>query len=166
MGGVAGGIGQRSGLGDRPQERGDAAVVAPQLEDLLDRGAVLALELAGAFVGGNVVRALVDLDAQLTSGAGLGRADQRPVLAGQRHGAPAAGQADLVGDLGDRAHLEELVLVAGHEHHALVIADVDGERDPHVGEHHRVVERDQTQALLGLALGRGWGGRRWELLGG
>ena len=67
---------------------------------------------------GHLVGALVDLDAQLAVGAGLSGADQRPVLAGDRHGAPAAGQADLVGDLGDRADLEELVLVARHEHDA------------------------------------------------
>jgi len=35
--------------------------------------------------------------------------------------------------------------VPWHEHDALVIADVLGERDSHVREHDRVVERDQTQ---------------------
>ena len=70
----------------------------------------------------------------------------------------AAGQADLLGDLGDRAHLEELVLVAGDEHDALVIADVDRERDAHVGEHDGVVERDQPQdAASVLMAGSGAG---------
>ena len=64
VGGVAGGVGERAGLGDRAQEGGDAAVVAAQLEDLLDDGAVLALELARAAVDGHVVGVLVDLDAQ------------------------------------------------------------------------------------------------------
>ena len=64
VGGVADRVGQGAGLGDRAQERGDAAVVAAQLEDLLDRGAVLALELAGAAVDGHVVGVLGDLDAQ------------------------------------------------------------------------------------------------------
>ena len=150
VGGVAGRVGQRAGLGDRAQERGDAAVVAAQLEDLLDGRAVLALELAGALVGGDLVGALVDLDAQLAAGAGLGGADQRAVLAGDRDRAAAAGQADLLGDLGDRADLEELVLVARDEHDALVIADVDRQRDAHVREHDGVVERDQPQARPGL----------------
>ena len=59
--GVAGGVGQRAGLGDRADEGGDAAVVAAQLEDLLDDRAVLALELAGAPVDRDVVGALLDL---------------------------------------------------------------------------------------------------------
>jgi hypothetical protein len=46
--GVAARVGQRAGLGDGPHERGHAAVVAAELEELLDHGAVLALELAGA----------------------------------------------------------------------------------------------------------------------
>ena len=152
VGGVAGGVGERAGLGDGAQERGDAPVVAAQLEDLLDGRAVLALELTGAFVGGHLVGALVDLDAQLAAGAGLGGADQRAVLAGDGDRTAAAGQADLLGDLGDGADLEELVVVARHEHDALVVADVDRERDAHVGEHDGVVERDQPQAWPGL----GW----------
>ena len=149
VGGVAGRVGQRAGLGDRAQERRDAPVVAAQLEDLLDGRAVLALELARASVDGHLVGALVDLDAQLAAGAGLGGADQRAVLAGEGDRVAAAGQADLLGDLGDRADLEELVLVARHEHDALVIADVDRQRDAHVREHDRVVEWDQAQDLLG-----------------
>ena len=61
----------------------------------------------------------------------------------------AAGQAHVVGDLGDRADLEELVLVAGHEHDVLVLAHVDRQRDPILGEDDRVLERDQAQQLLG-----------------
>ena len=145
IGGVAGRVGERSGLDDRAQERCDAAVVAAQLEDLLDRRAVLALELARASVDRHLVGALVDLDAQLAVGPGLRGADQRAVLAGDRDGAAAAGQAQLLGDLGDRADLEELVLVTGHEHDALVLADVDRQRDAHAREHDGVVERDQPQ---------------------
>ena len=64
VGRVAGGVGERARLGDRAHEGGDAAVVAAQLEDLLDDRAVLALELARRAVGGLVVGALLDLDAQ------------------------------------------------------------------------------------------------------
>jgi len=77
------------------------------------------------------------------------------VLAGDGHGAAAAGKTDLLGHLGDRADLEELVLVAGHEHDALVIADVDRQRDAHVGEDDGVIERDQPQNLLWLCGRRG-----------
>ncbi len=83
-------------------------------------------------------------------GAGLGGADQGAVLAGDGDGAAAAGEADLLGDLGDRADLEELVLVARDEHDTLVVADVDRQRDAHVGEHDGVVEGDQAQQSLGL----------------
>ena len=43
VGRVAGGVRQRAGLGDAAQERRHAAVIAAQLEDLLDDRAVLAL---------------------------------------------------------------------------------------------------------------------------
>ncbi len=156
LGGVAGRVGQRAGLGDRAQERGDPTVVAAQLEDLLDDRAVLALEVAGLAVDRRLVRALVDLDAQLPFGAGLRGADQSAVLAGDRDGVAAAGQADLIANLGDRADLEELVLVAGDEHDTLVIAHVDGQRDAHAGEHDGVLERDQTQRLLRYRRLLGW----------
>src|SRR5438132_912446 len=146
----------------------EASIVAAQLEDLLDDRAVLALELARAPVDRVLVLALVHLHAQLASGARLGSPDQSPVLAGDGHGVAAAGQADALGDLRDRAHLEELVVVAGHEHHALVIAHVDRERNAHVGEHHGVVERDQAQQRLLLAAGQSlvvlcWGGHGYRL---
>jgi hypothetical protein len=159
IGGVAGGVRQRAGLDDRAQERGDATVVATQLQDLLDHGAVFALQRAGAPVGGHLVGALVDFHAQLAGGPGLGGADQCTVLAGERHRASAAGEAQAVVDLGDRADLQELVLVARHEHHALVVLDLHRERDAHVGEDDRVVHRDQPQQGLARVAGaRGGGG--------
>ena len=77
-----------------------------------------------------------------------GGADQRPVLAGDGDGASSARQADLLGDLSDRAHVDELVVVARDEHHSLVLPDVDRERDPHVGKHDGVIQRDQSQERL------------------
>src|SRR5439155_17726803 len=146
-------IGQRARLRDRSQEGRDAAVVAAQLEDLLDRRAVLALQLARPSVDRYVVRTLVYLYAQLTARSGLGRADQRAVLARDGHRVASAGQPYALRHLGDRAHLQELVLVPGHEYHALVVAHVDRERDAHAGEHHGVIQRNQPQRLLGLARG-------------
>ena len=62
VGRVAGGVGERAGLGDRADEGGDAAVVAAQLEDLLDDGAILGLELADGLARRRLVRLLVGLD--------------------------------------------------------------------------------------------------------
>ncbi len=95
------------------QERGDAAVVAAQLEDLLDDGAVLALEVAGLAVDRDRVGALVDLDEQPAVGHRLRGAGDAAVQALQGDGAAAAGQADAVGDLGDRADAREVLLVRG-----------------------------------------------------
>jgi hypothetical protein len=72
------------------------------------------------------------------------------VLAGDRDRAATAGQTDLLGDLGDRADLEKLVVVTRDEDHTLVLAHVDRERDAHVGEDDGVVQGDQPQQLLRL----------------
>src|SRR6185503_21058091 len=69
---VADGVGERSRIADRADEGRDPAVVATQLEDLLDDRAVLAFELARSRVGLVAVRALVDLDAELSARIGLG----------------------------------------------------------------------------------------------
>jgi hypothetical protein len=55
-----------------------------QLEDLLDDRAVLGLELARPSRRRRLVGPLLDLDVQPAAGAGLGRAEQRAVQAGQR----------------------------------------------------------------------------------
>ena len=112
VGRVAGGVGQRARLGDRAQERGHAAVVAAQLEDLLDHRAVLALELARAPVDGHVVGVLVDLDAQPARGSVRRGAGDAAMAARQRDGAAAAGQPHALGDLGDGADARESAVVA------------------------------------------------------
>ena len=81
---VAARVGQRARLGDRAHEGGDAAVVAAQLEDLLDHGAVLALELAGSPVERLVVGVRLDLDAEVAARVGAGR--RRPRRGGGRSG--------------------------------------------------------------------------------
>ena len=101
---VAGGVGQRARLDDRADERRHAAVVAAELEELLDDGAVLALELARPAVDRLVVGVRLDLDAQVAVGAGARGADPASVEALERHGAAAAGQAHVVGDVCHRAH--------------------------------------------------------------
>ena len=91
------------------------AVVAAQLEDLLDDRAILALEVAGLAVDGDRVGVLLDLDEQATVGQRVGGAGDAAVQALQRDGASAAGQADAVGDLGDRADVGEFLFVSGNE---------------------------------------------------
>ena len=103
VGAVAGGVGERARLGDRAQERRHAAVVAAQLEDLLDHGAVLALELADPVAGVGRVGKLLDLDHERAVGAGLGLAGAAAMQALEGDRVDAAGQAALVDHLGDGA---------------------------------------------------------------
>ena len=148
VGGVAAGVGQRAGVDDRAQELRHAAVVAAQLEDLLDHRAVVGLELARAAVGRHVVVVLFDLDAQAAARVGLGGADDAAAGAAlELRAAPAAGQADDLGDVGDRADLGEVVVVTGDEEHLLLTRDVDGKRDVHRREDDGVVEGYEEERL-------------------
>ena len=145
VGRVADRVGQRAGLADRAQPRADALVDAAQLEDLLDHGAVLALEVARAAVDGDVVGVLGHLDAEAAGVVGVGGAGDAAGDAGELHGARAAGQADAVGHRRDRADLGERVVVARDEQYAILVTDVDGKRHVHGGEDHGVVHRDENQ---------------------
>ena len=142
VGGVAGGVGQVAGLGDRAQEGRHAALVAAQLEDLLDHGAVLALEIAGLAVDRNRVGGLFDLDVQPAVGQRLGGAGDSAVQSLKGNGTCAAGEADAVGDLGHRADGCKFLLVTGHQQDALLIAGLDGQRERHAREDDNVVQRD------------------------
>ena len=146
VGGVAAGVGQGARLGDRAQERRDAAVVAAQLEDLLDHGAVLALEVAGPAVDGH-----------RRPGA------RRPRRAGGRRRRPAPrratpratpsswaprpppGRRTRSATLGDGADGGELALVAGDEDDALLPAGVDREGHVHRREDDGVFEGDEEE---------------------
>ena len=115
VGRVPGRVGQGSGLADRADERCDAAVVAAQLEDLLDDGAVLALQVSRGLIGRNVVGPLLDLDEEAAARIGLGGAGDATMEPRERHGGSAARQAHAVGHLCDGADLRVLTLVLGHE---------------------------------------------------
>ena len=145
FGAEPGGVGQRARLLHGAQEGGDAAVVAAQLEDLLDHGAVLAGQLAGVLVVGVAVVELLHLYAE-----GLG-----VVLAGDRRPGEAAVQAEHGRDrvaaargaalqhLGDDADAGELAVGAGEEEDAILLADVDRQGGGDGGEDDCLVERDQ-----------------------
>src|SRR5581483_4460670 len=68
------------------------------------------------------------------------------MLALKGDGLRAARQADLLGDLRDRADVGELLLVTGHEQHPLLVARVDGERERHTRKDDDVVERDEKKS--------------------
>ena len=143
VGRVADGVGQGAGLGDGAQERADALVGPTGLEDLLDHGAVLALEAAGAAVDRAVVDGLLDLDAQLAGRVGVGRAGDAAHLARQGDGTAAAGKAHALGDTRDGADLGELRPMTRDEQNALVIPDVHGQGHIHGREDDGVVQRDE-----------------------
>ena len=136
---------ERARLGDRAQERADALVRVPQLEDLLDDGAVLALELARLHGRRVLVGTLLRFDAEAALGIGVRRADDGAMQAADGDGGAAAGQADAVGHLGHGADLRVLRLVPRHEQHAVLVADVDRERHGHAREHDGVLEGDEQQ---------------------
>ena len=91
VGRVGGGVGERAGLADRADEGRDAAVVAAQLEDLLDGRAVLGLELAGLDARRLLVGPLVDLDAEVALRIGVRRAELGAVEAGEVTARPPPG---------------------------------------------------------------------------
>jgi hypothetical protein len=61
-------------------------------------------------------------------------------------GTSPARHADAVGDLGHRADIGELLLVIGGEQDAVLIADVDRQRERHAREDDCVVQRDEKEA--------------------
>ena len=138
-------VGERAGLGDRAEELADAVVRLAQIEDLLDDGAVLTLELARLNGRRVLVGLLLDLGAQPAHRVGVRDADDAAVQALERDGVRAAGQADAVADLGDGADGRVLVLVPRHEQDAVLVADVDREGDVHAGENDGVFERDEQK---------------------
>jgi len=122
-----------------------SAIGAAQIENLLHDGAVFALELARLHGRRVLVRPLFDLGAKRAERVGVSRADRAAVEAVKSDGARAAAESDAVGDLGDGADGGVLVLVTGHEHDAVLVADVDGEGDVHAREDDGVLERDEQQ---------------------
>ena len=146
---VAGRVGQGARVGDRAQERADAVVGLAQLEDLLDDGAVLALEAADLLVAVVLVVVGRDLDPQRPVQVGASGAGDAAVEALEAGREGAAGKAQPLVDAGDRADRGELVIVAGDEQDLVLAAGIDAEGQVHPREDDDVVEGDQGQCLLG-----------------
>ena len=145
VGCVGGRVGERAGLGDRAHEVVHPLVGLAQVEDLLDDGAVLTLQLGGLDPRRALVGPFVDLDAQPAVGAGVGCARDPAVQSGQGDRAAAARQPHRPGHLGDGADGGVLAVAYRDEEDPLGLADLDGQRDRHVGEDDAVLERDQQQ---------------------
>src|SRR5437667_4865713 len=140
--GIGGGVGERAGLGDRAHEGRDATVIAAELQDLLDHGAVLPLEVAGFHARRIDVRLLLHLDPETALGVGVGRTRDSAVQADETDGCDAAGQAYPLGDFGHRTDLCILPVVARDQQYAVFLAHVGGDRYVHVREDDDVVKRD------------------------
>ena len=144
---VGGGVGESADVTDRAYERGNAPVITAQLQDLLDDGAVLALELTGLHAGRNLVGLFLHLDPKSALGVGVGGSGDSAVQADEIDGCGATGQAHALGDLGDRADVCVLLVVPWHEQDAVLVAHIGGDRDIHVREDDDVVERDKQQRV-------------------
>ena len=145
VGRVAGGVGEGSRLADGSDEGRNPLVRAAQLQDLLDDGPVLDLELAGLRRRRGLVGPLLHLDAQPALCVGDGGTDDPAMQADDGHRLRPAWQAYALGDFGDRADLRVRALVLGHEQHALLVTDVGGEGDVHVGEDDGVFQLYEQQ---------------------
>ncbi len=145
VGRVAGRVGKGAGLGDGADEGRHTAVVAAQLEDLLDDGAVLALELARLGRRRSLVGALLDVDPQAALRIGLGGAGDATVQRRELDGPDAAGKAHPLADLGDDADAGVVALVARDEQHLGLVPWIDRQCDLHAGEDDGVFEGDQKK---------------------
>ena len=145
IGAVAGGVGQRAGLLDGAQERGDALVGAAQLEDLLDHGAVLAHKLITALVLGVAVVDLLHLDAQLVALGGLRGARQPAMQADHGRRPGAVWQLAALDHLGDDADAAEVAVLARQQEHALLLACIDRQGCRESREDDRFVKWNQKK---------------------
>ena len=128
---------------DRTNVRG-CAVVAAELEDLVNDRAVFALELASDDRRRRLIRVRLMIDAQHAVGVGRSAAERRAMEPRQQYRKPAAGEPHALGDFGNDADLRVRLVVPGNEKDAVVGADVHGECDRHPREHHRVLEGNNS----------------------
>ena len=148
VGGVARGVGQGAGAADRADELAHAAVGLAQLEDLVDHGAVLALELLGPVIGRVLIGDADRGGAQLAVGVLFDVLGAGAVQAAHGGGHGAAGKLDALEHVGERADRGRLAVDRGDEQDLLLAGGVDRERRGRVGEGDDVVGQDD-QGLVG-----------------
>ena len=97
-------------------------------------------------IGRHLVGLLLHLDHEPTLRVGLGGSGNAAVQSVQRHGGrrrPGSRTRSVTSATVPTFAYSPLVL--RHEQHALLVADLDGQRHVHVGEDDDVVERDEQQ---------------------
>ena len=152
VGRVGRGVGQLAGLRDRAQEGADAVVGAAQLEDLLDHGAVLALQLLDPLAARLVVGMRGDLDPQIAGAVGAGVLGGAAVEALHGDRLAAARHPHPLEHLGHHADRGELAIGAGHQKDALLLAHVERERRGHAREDQDVFERERAAGFPSQSL--------------
>ena len=148
IGRIARRVGQRARVRDGPHERPDPSVVAAQLENLVDDGAVLALEFAGQAWPRARGR-----DA-LRSRRAARRPRRRPLRRGSRDGGPSATRRAR-GRRVARARTpprrprraRTCVCCLGTRSTLRVAAHVDRQRDRHARKHHRFIQGNDSQPV-------------------
>ena len=141
---IAGGIGQRAGIGNGPHERADPSIVAAQLENLVDDRAVLAFQLTREVARRRLIRTGFVVDTKHAVLVGRRAAESCPMEAGQRHGDATAGEPHPLGYLRDDPDLRVGVVLPGHQEHAIVAAYVDRQGNRHARKDHRVVQGNDS----------------------
>ena len=145
---IAGRVGQRAGVGDRPHERADPSIVAAQLENLVDDRAVFAFQLAR-----EARRRRLRPDG-LRSRPAARRPGRPPRRRGSRDGAPISDTASPRPASRTRSDtsattptLRVGVVAPRHQQHPVVAADVDRQRHRHARKHHRVIQGNDSQPV-------------------
>ncbi len=141
---ITGGVGKGARARDRPDKGADAAVVAAELEDLLDHRAVLPLQVAREGDRRRRVRTFLHLDPQHAVVPAMGGAGDRAV-AGHEHDHLAAADGDPLRHVGHHAHPCIPVATPRDEEHAGIASHLGRDRHRHTRKDRDVVECDQPQ---------------------
>ena len=145
VGRIAGGVGQRARVGDGPHERADPSVVAPQLENLVDDGAVFAFQLAGEAGRRRLV------GTRLRSRREARRPRQPPAPPGIARWSAISDTASPRPASRTRSDTSAttptcayVLSLPGHQEHAVVAAHVDRQGDRHARKHHRLIQGNDS----------------------
>src|SRR6185295_12168198 len=102
---IAGSVRQRSHVGDGSNKAFETTVVAAEVEDFLDDGAVLLFQLVRLGWSGDDVRAFFDIHAKPAIRIGLSRARDTAMQSLDRDGKSSSRQLDALGHFRDDSDL-------------------------------------------------------------